>query len=140
VILFGVQSSGTFARNLYQAVSRLAITVVAHTNGVSAGQLMLAHPEQEAVLMHGYMADSLGVPGALCVTTTHYHMTAEGHAIPSPDPNTEAYHGGGNWVISPTGKTLSNNSFNIVKDEDLIWYLKRLRDKYSMGSPSPGQP
>jgi hypothetical protein len=130
-------------RRLHQAVPRVAITIVTHTTGTFAGHFVVAHPEQEVVLRHQYLADSLGVPGALCVTTTHYHMTPEGHAIPTPDVNAEAYHTGGGLmiVISPMGTTLNNGIANFVDSENFEWYLKRLAEKYSIGALSnPGQP
>jgi hypothetical protein len=73
-------------------------------------------------------------------------MTAEGHAIPSPDPNMEAYHIEGDQIIavSQMGTTL-NNSYVSLYNGDLEWFLKRMDEQYRTGSPSspgqrPGQP
>jgi hypothetical protein len=134
--------SASVARRLHAAIPRLAITVVSHTTSGFAGQFLVAQPEQAAMLQHQYLVDSLGMPGAFCVTTTHYHMTAEGHAIPSPDPNIEAYHvrGSGFMIaVSQRGTTLNNDFVSLY--DDLEWFLKRLDEKYGAGTPSsPGQP
>jgi hypothetical protein len=135
------------ARQLHVAIPQLAITVVSHTAAGFAGHFLVAQPEQAAVLQHQYLADSLGIPGAFCVVTTHYHMTAEGYAIPSPDPNIEAYHihlGTDMFIVSPMGMTLNGGLLQYGDGDDLVWQLKRFAKQIEAGTPrgtpSPGQP
>jgi hypothetical protein len=134
-VLFFDEEDAAFARRLQRVIPRLAITVVSRTTGLVNGRWVLGQPEQEARLRHQYLADSLKMPGAFCVTTTTYHMTAQGHAIPSPDPNTEAYHMDTGRLttvlVSSTGLTLNNafNSFGL----DLEWFLQRLQEKSDLG-------
>jgi hypothetical protein len=142
LIVFGNGKFGQ-AIHLHQAMPKVPITIVTHTTGFFAGHFLVAQPEQEAMLRHRYVVDSLGIPGAFCVTTTHYHLTAEGHAIPSSDPNLEAYHLPLNEMviaISPSGKTLNAESVDLVNGEEMEWYLKRLEEKFEKESHKSGQP
>jgi hypothetical protein len=69
-------------------------------------------------------------------------MTAEGHAIPSPDPNAEDYHRDHNdfIIVSPMGTTLNNGLFGYLDEDNIADFLKRLYDKNDIRAPSPGQP
>lgn len=139
------QSFYPVLRRLQKDLPAVALLYEDQLTGSFAGQLLVAHPEQEAILRHQYVVDSLGLKGAFCVTGNPHHTAPDGRALPSADPNREVYTKGNyffqKFVIDPIGTVTDGPSVlgDVVDWSDLEWYLRRMQTKATVGAVDPGR-
>lgn len=125
-------------RDLHRDIPDLRITLVARTTGAFQGRLLVAHPEQEAALIHHFVTDSLRLPGMLCVDSGTYYRLPTGAIAQLKSAAMDRYTGGEwnpamhqSFLIDPHGRVVDIGLGDELQEEE---YLIRL---LQYGPPSP---
>lgn len=106
-------------RRLHQDFPALRIVLVAILHGRYRQRWLQEHPAEEATFLHQELADSLGVPGSLCVVQPEYQALPNGWRRPLLPPLEQAYdlddvNQYGGFLIDPQGRIVDAVGFTRV--------------------------